>query len=230
MLGKVRTAVRDWGWTATILHISDRLLNAALRGRVRIYYYLLKAQPIPTHPMLPARRGRQFLVRELLPNDADVARIPRPAVVLSDRFAQGSRCVAAFVEGNLVGQLWWQTTAYREDEVRCVFSLQPTNRVVWDYDVYVDPEYRGSLLFAKLWDEAFAMLRAEGFEWSASRVSAWNTASLQSHGRLGARDIGKAIFFIVGPMQLMLASAPPYIHCSLGNQSRPTLRVAITDS
>ena len=99
----------------------------------------------------------------------------------------------------------------------------PAGQAAWDFDVYVDPEHRSGLGFARLWDEANGWLRRRGVAFSWSRISAFNPGSLASHARLGARVAGKATFFRLGPCQLMIASLPPYFHISWRRQDMPSI-------
>ncbi|MDD2759554.1 MAG: hypothetical protein PHH11_04605, partial [Methylomonas sp.] len=91
-----------------------------------------------------------------------------------------------------------------------------------DFDVYVEPKYRLSPTFLKLWDEASARLLREGVSWSLSRISAFNTMSLSSHKRMGAKIIGWAVFFQMAGIQLTISSLKPFLHISLSNASLPT--------
>jgi hypothetical protein len=152
---------------------------------------------------------------------------PRPAAVIAARYAQGSCCLGAFnKDQQLVGQLWLQFGCFQEDEVRCRFRLTPPDKVAWDYDVYIDPALRSSFLFARLWDSAFDLLRAKGIEWTASRISAFNTGSLTSHSRLGAYQTGRAIFFTAGTLQVMLASKAPFVDLAIRRSTMPTLELS----
>jgi hypothetical protein len=225
MLAGVRQAVANWGVFATALYALDRILAHVSRGKAHIYYYRLELQPVPAQPLLPAHRGRQFVIRELTADDAAHRMGPRPEHVRAFRYVQGSICLGAFLKEQLVGQLWLQFDCYREDEVRCNFRLAPPERVAWDYDVYVEPSLRASFLFAKLWDAAFDLLRARGIAWTASRISAFNTGSLTSHSRLGAREVGRAIYFVFGPLQCMVAGQAPYVSLTWKESRAPTLVV-----
>jgi hypothetical protein len=226
MLARVRSAIGDWGWFATALYAFDRASTRVFRGKLRVYFYRLEVQPVPVKPLLPPHRGRQFVIRALTNTDLALTHIPRPQSVIQDRFRQGGICLGAFQGEQLVGQLWMQFNAYREDEVRCLFCLIPPQKLAWDYDVFVDPQFRASFVFARLWDEAFNILRSQGIEWSASRVSAWNTTSLKSHARLGAREVGCALFFVIGKVQLTLANTQPFVHLSFSDAQVPHLNIA----
>src|SRR5215831_4080590 len=101
MLSAARQMVRDCGWLATSLYALDRLLRKLRCGR--IHFYRLERQPVPSSPLLPAHRGRQFEIRELRSGDAALAQIPRPRAIIEIRFAQGSVGFGAFRDGELVG-------------------------------------------------------------------------------------------------------------------------------
>ena len=85
------------------------------------------------------------------------------------------------------------------------------------------PEHRNGLGFARLWDEANNLLRQRGVAVSWSRISAFNPGSLASHKRLGAKIVGSATFLKIGMAQFMIASGPPYLHCSLSKKDVPSL-------
>jgi len=132
-------------------------------------------------------------------------------------------CFAAENAGHLVGFIWIILDRYDEDEVRCEYVLVPSGEVAWDFDAYVAPEFRMSRVFVQLWEAANAFLRLHGYRWTASRISAFNPASLASHKRFGALHCHTALFLVVGPLQLTLLSLPPYVHLSAGQSGRPTL-------
>lgn len=226
MLSSLREAVRDFGAAAAALYAIDRLLTRISGGRAHIYFYRLEVQPVPHAPLLPPHRGRQFQIRELPPDDTAHRMSPRPPAVIVARYAQGGRCIGAFLEQRLVGQIWLQLDGYDEDEVRCRFSLAPQGKVAWDYDVYIDPPLRGGFLFAKLWDAAFEILRQHNVEWTVSRISAFNAGSLTAHKRLGARQVGRAIFVVCGKAQLLICGLRPFMHLALGNTAAPIIHIA----
>ena len=223
----IRAGIRDLGVAATACYFLDKLLEGCSRGRVRLFFYCLQVLPVPERELLPAHRGRQFEITEILAGNPVLDDQPRSPAVIKYRFDQGSRCLGAFYEQRLVGQLWLQFDSYLEDEVRSRFQLVQSKDVAWDYGVYVDPEYRGSAVFGRLWDAAFNLLRNAGMQWCASRVSAWNIASLRAHRRLGARNVGKALYCVVGPTQLVLSTLAPYVHLSASRKSQPVVRIEV---
>ena len=212
MLASLRQMLVESGVLATSLYAFDRALRLLRCGAV--HFYRLQAQPVPAQPLLPPHRGRQISVQRLRLGEPCLAQLPRPPAVIEARFAQGSVGFGAFRGDELVGTLWLHRGCYREDEVRCDFLLP--EQLAWDFDVYVRPDLRGSFVFARLWDVAFAYLRECAVTHTVSRVAAVNAASLHAHDRLGARTIGSATFVALGSWQWMLTTRRPFVHFSAG--------------
>ena len=163
------------------------------------------------------------------PTDPLVARFPRPQHVLRRRFADGAVCFAAVRNGELLGFIWIQLHQYEEDEVRCLYVLEHSSRAAWDFDVWVDPQFRLTRTFARLWDAANAFLREHGCRWSISRISAFNPASLAAHRRLGLRHLQSGLFVLIGSLQLAFFTCAPFIHFGLSSRHRPILRLGVSD-
>ncbi|ADE16267.1 conserved hypothetical protein [Nitrosococcus halophilus Nc 4] len=212
------------GWWNALLYGIHLVLSRYFRGADLFKYYLV-AQPVGKKPNLPPHRGRSIQVRLVPEEDGVVKAFPRPQAAIRDRYQQGAVCLGAFNDDTLVGYLWLILDSYDEDEVRCRFVLEPLGEVAWDFDVYVRPDYRSSLVFARLWDEANGYLRERGIRWTLSRVSAFNRMSRESHRRLGAVDVGSALFLVMGGRQLMFSTCRPYLHISSGSASIPVVRV-----
>lgn len=222
-------AIRDsfrqlGGWNAS-LYLADRLLRAASGNRVRLIRYLLVAQPVPALPMDSVRPSSTSPVHEVGSGHPMVERFPRPSEVIAWRFASGAVCYVAEVRGRFAGFLWLAFGGYDEDEVRCRYEFVDPASSVWDYDVYVEPEFRLGRTFVRLWDTANRRLAAEGVRWSFSRISAFNASSLAAHRRMGIRTLFSATFVCLGPLQLMLAGAAPFVHLGWSRRSRPVLRL-----
>jgi hypothetical protein len=199
------------------------MLQRLSGDRAGLYTYLVVAQPLGMQPGPKLRADPRTAVSELAADDPLVASFPRPAAINLARFASGGRCHAATVDGIFAGHLWTIENGYEEDEVRCRFVLPDTIRCCWDYDVYVVPRYRSGRTLARLWQAVDRRMSAEGFEWTLSRISRLNTASLLAHERLGAVPVAAATFLVAGPLQVMLASCAPRVHISLGARRRPAL-------
>jgi hypothetical protein len=131
-------------------------------------------------------------------------------------------CLVALKAGTFAGFLWLTLGSYREDEVRCRYVPMPIEKSAWDFDVHVDPEYRHGIVFLKLWDEANRFLTAHQIQWSLSRISAFNSGSILSHSKMGARRIGAVTFLSVGSWQIAASTVRPYLHVSTHAGSLPT--------
>ncbi len=204
ILDKLSEIVRTHGWRNGLLYGLARLLNRS--GMGRLHYYLLYAQPLREQPRLPARRGATIAVRPLEAGAAELAALPRPTEVISERFQQDAQCLAAYVKDEFAGCAWYVSDVYHEDEVCCDFDFRAAPDCIWDFDVYVAPAYRNGIVFMRLWDELDQRAFTAGKRYSLSRISAFNQHSIASHERLGARRIGWAAFLGLGPAQLSLGS------------------------
>lgn len=206
------------------------LLLAIARGSatagipLRVHTYLLVAQPVRELPPL-ARRSRHFATRLVGPGDPALASIPRPPAVIASRFAQNACCIGLFAENCLVGCAWLCLDGYDEDEVRCRFEPRPAERCAWDFDVWIAEEHRIGFAFASLWSSVNAWLAEQGVEWTMSRISTLNPASLRAHRRLGARPVGRAIYLGLGRLQLMASTLRPWLHASTSERRVPRIEV-----
>ncbi len=216
----VRTLV---GARGGLLYAANRLLQKATRGRCRLVHYRFVAQPVPAATGQTRTARSTTRIYRASPGDAIIAEFPRPPDVVARRFADGAVCFVAERAGKFAGFLWIKERTYCEDEVRCRYVLSPAERLVWDFDVFVAPEFRMSRAFAQLWEGAHAFLRERGYTWTISRIAAFNAASLASHARLGMVPAGTGLFVVAGPAQLAAFSRRPYLHFGLGANRAPTL-------
>ena len=222
-LAKFRQAARSFGRANACLLAASRLLDLLFGQRVRIFKYYFMAQPIAG--MGTARpRGGTFDLRWVHDGWPLFSQIERPSSVISARFAQGARCLAAVTnESELAGFLWFTVGPYEEDEVRARFCPEPSGASAWDFDVWVLPRYRMGRLLSYLWGVAGAQLTAEGVGQTVSRISAFNAESLASHRRMGGRVVGEAVFFCAGRWQLTKCSLAPKWHLSWREDQRPEI-------
>jgi len=209
------------GWVNTCLVILNRLLVGGSRGAIRIYKYLLIAQPVGNQPFLAPARGRKIAIRQIDRHDPVIQFFPRPMSTIDERFKNGAICLVAFKDEEFAGFIWLMLGTYQEDEVRVRYIPLPAKRAAWDFDVYVAPNYRLGFTFLRLWDEANRLLNENGFEWSCSRISSFNPDSLRSHTGLGAVVLGQAVFIQLAHWQVTLSSIRPYINISLDSNTFP---------
>jgi hypothetical protein len=222
IVGAVRGLGPVWG----LAYLIGRLVDRLSRGRVRLVPYVFVAQPVPGgHLTRPPRAGSAKLYRAAA-DDPLVASAPRPADVIQQRFRDGAHCFVAAKGNELAGFIWIKERFYLEDEVRCLYRIDSRANAVWDFDVFVKERHRGGRLFAQLWDFANVFLREHGYCWTFSRISAFNRESLAAHQRLGGRIVGRALFVVLGPVQLAFLDCRPYVHLSLHDRAYPTVRLA----
>lgn len=216
---QLQLLINQLGLLNALLYISNRLTSKIPCGlSFNKYYFVL--QSLNTLPLLPEGRGKRFQIRELKADDLSSHPCPRPQVVLTDRYHQGAVCLAAYKDEEFAGCLWYTKAHYQEDELRALYRF-PSSDFVWDFDVYVEPKYRLSPVFLKLWDEASSRLIAQRYRGSLSRISAFNPMSLSSHKRMGTRVLGWAVFVRLHSLQLTLSSMAPFCHLSCHDLSFP---------
>lgn len=223
IFNKIIQTQKELGIVHFIFFCLNRIISSSSNGRARIERYIMASQPISNKQRLPPHRGKDIHVVELYPGDNLLSELPRSQEVISDRFKQGSHCLAATKDGHIVAFLWLIFDGYNEDMARVRYEL-PNNEYVWDYDVYVYPEHRLGFTFAKLWDGADDWLRNRNAKYSLSRISAFNPASRLSHGSLGAKTIGITNIVILGPWEMMWCSFKPKFALSNKNH-RPTIHL-----
>jgi hypothetical protein len=218
--GKPR--LRDFGPVDAPLYLLARFLRRLPGNRSRLLKYTFWSQPVPEGRLMP-RRASTVAIRALDPGDPVLAQIPRDPELIGARLGNGDICLGAVRRDRLLACMWIATSVYEEDEVRARFDPQPRGCAAWDYDIFILPQERGGLLFARLWDAAYELLRERGYHWSVSRISSFNLASSASQARMGARPVGWGLFLILFNCQLMISSIAPRLHFSLPGRAGPTL-------
>lgn len=221
MPGRFKALLAQFGYLNGSLYLLDRALEKLFAGRARIYKYYFVAQPVPHAALLAADPKASIQFRQLGANEAKA--LARPPEVIEDRLAQGAICIAGFKNAELAGFIWLLCGSYREDEVRCRFTPRPQADAAWDFDVYVAPRFRLGRFFVRLWEQANDYLRARSIRWTISRISAFNSASVSTHAKLGAVTLGWAVFLKCGSCQLMLSDLKPYVHVSFNAHSVPEI-------
>lgn len=215
LLQRIAASLRQLGWRDSAWLAVARLLARVPRQRCALYRYQFVAQAVAPGSLCHGR-GRNITVTPCLAEgDLPPGPVRRPGV-LRARYGQGAQCLVARhaqAPAQMAGWLWLLRHGCQEDEVRARYALA-SSQSSWDLDVWVAPGQRGSLVFARLWEEANAVLHAQGVRWTCSRISRFNPASLAAHARLGTHGLGTATFLRCGRWQWMAASLPPYLHLS----------------
>jgi len=185
---KQQSTILQLGFCNACLYLANRV-TTKLRIPISFNKYYFVSQLLNAEPLMPKNKGSKLHIIQLPPETLNTHPCPRPLAVLTDRYKQQTFCLAAYKEDEFAGCLWYAKTRYKEDEVRCLYELVSPESV-WYFDVYVEPKFRLSPVFLKLWDAAASKLISEGCHWSFSRISAFNAMSLASHKRMGAKVFG----------------------------------------
>ncbi len=179
--------------------------------------YRLLAVPRSGMPSMPGGyRVQSLSARDLAKYTIDVG-----IDVQAARFAQGLICIGVFNGERLCGVNWLTIGDFDEDEVRVRYVLP--QGAAWDTGLWVTPERRMSRAFAALWAGSADWLAANGLNWSISRIADYNLASLNSHQRMHAVDIGRLLVLRVGNVQIGLGARPSLSRVDRGEAPRVTL-------
>lgn len=214
----VRAHIRDYGLAVTLGLIFHRALSR-LHHSFGLHWYLFYRQPIQVNPLL--RKGGKLAFSWLDSFDPVLEQLPRPVENIQARFDQKAKCMISMKEEELAACAWFAFDIYEEDEVRCTYVIP--RHSVWDFDIYVAPKYRMGRTFARSWQAANEALSDQGYQYSLSRISAYNMASRSAHERLGATRVGAALFLKLGLMQLMYSTLRPRISFRLIRTRPPEL-------
>ena len=199
-------------------------MSVATADRCRIYRYYIVAQPVARAPLARKSSNTTIEIRRVEAGDPLVAQFPRPGDVIAKRFQMGAICIAAEQGGRFVGFIWLKGSEYPEDEVRCHYVMEPSTHAAWDFDVYIEPAFRFGRTFARLWDNAHTWLRDHDYQWTLSRISAFNPDSITAHRRLGTQTIGTATFACFGRVQVAVLGQAPFLHIARANAPALSLR------
>ena len=229
LCARISSIIRELGWREAGFYCLARLFSVSTNGYGRLIRYYLVAQPIRPEPHMRMRPSPKTSIAFIDADHPLVASFPRQPAVMAKRFNDRNLCLAAKCGETFSGFLWLAKCQHDEDEVRCCYKLVEPERSVWDFDVYVEPEFRFGRTFARLWDAANSYLAADGIRWSFSRISSFNPDSLRSHARLGIRKICSATFVCLGKLQISIVSVKPFLHISFSESSRPTLALTPPD-
>jgi GNAT superfamily N-acetyltransferase len=227
MPANIRTTIGELGLFGTCLYAANRITEKLFDKRL-FYDYAIVVQPIS-----PGRERRNNPYVTHVYDSAEsadflVERFPAPRSVVLSRFRQGAVCVALEKAGEYVACAWLALDGYMEDEVRCRFVPLPADETGWDFDVYVDPDCRGTMVFLRIWQAVSNYYAERGRRWSLSRISNFNRASLHAHQSMGATIIGRAVFCSVGPWQLAFSTMRPRLHFGLSKSRYPTFELDVT--
>jgi hypothetical protein len=226
MWASVAAPFAELGAVDGLYYLAGRSIEKFSRGSCRLFRYRLVAQPVPPVGKGAPLPSGKTVIGLVNAGDPICSVFPRPASVIQARFGAGHRCLVAKVGGRFAGFIWIARDHYDEDEVRCRFVLTDPERSAWDFDVYVEPEFRLGRTFARLWEAANRLIADEGVRWSFSRISAFNAGSARSHARFGAQVLQTATFIRLGRVQFTFSLAAPFLHVGWRDEHGPEILLA----
>ncbi|MCV2368747.1 GNAT family N-acetyltransferase [Roseateles oligotrophus] len=212
--------------SAKLLYWISRAISICTNGRAIFQVYLLCAQPIKKNNLLP-HPSNKTEVKKINASNPLSSQFPRNDLVNNGRFSRGHVCFAATVKESFAGHIWLAFKYYDEDEVHCKFTLPDNAQGVWDYDVYVAPNFRLTRVAKTLWDTVNKHLLENNISWTFSRISIFNPASIQSHERLGAVHIGTCSFLRWGSLQIALLPGRKLPYITLSKTQTPSIELKI---
>lgn len=222
MFKKITSTIRDIGYFPTFTYALDRLLKGITGNRAHLNLCRFMAQPVPQKRLLPEGRKKPVTVRPVEANDLDDTELPLTRELLNERKNKGIMCLGAYEGERLVGFHCFSFGSHDDEMYRARFDVGPEGKAVWDFDIFILPSHRGGITFAYLWDGVFDYLRERNICWLTSYISATNSTSLKSHLRMGSVELGSAIFFRLGSLQIIFSTRSPYFHISLASFAKPT--------
>jgi len=178
-------------------------------------HYKFFSQPIHSKPRVLKSKLDRYEFIWLHKPEKILNELGRPKDVIEHRFKQGSICLVAKQQDSFQGCLWFVRSRYIEDEVRATYHFSENS--VWDYDVYITPKKRFTILFAALWDTADAWMKENNIARKLSRISVYNSQSIRSHKAAGARQIGWMIAIVIKHWQITISDKSPRLHFSSKN-------------
>ncbi|MBX3590911.1 MAG: GNAT family N-acetyltransferase [Burkholderiaceae bacterium] len=207
--------LRRMGFVNWFAYAADRALEKASGGWIRARALWFYAQPVDLIPQTTTRPGDRISTTVVSRAELPEGAFGRPHGAFAKRFDQGSICIAARRDSELIGFMWLQFDELREQLFRCDFIPCPHGRAAWDFDLYVAPELRLSKAFARLWSHARSYLCERGIETTISWIAFDNDASQRAHRRMGAKRVGWAIVLTAGSARVVLSTARPYLSAGL---------------
>jgi len=223
-------AIRELGVLPGFFYLADRAVERIFSRRMFYYYsiyYSIVAQPVVEPRLRPAKDLLLVTCTSWSDLEPYLDQIEISEAIIRERFDRNYHCVLLIRGTSLLGFGWVALGDYLEDEVRCRFVPAPPEETGWDFDVFVHPDHRGTLVFVRLWDALNQYYVSQGRKWTLSRISRFNVMSFQSHKSLKAKRMRDVLFVVIGRMQLMFCRARPFVHLSISTYSYPTLRLPV---
>jgi GNAT superfamily N-acetyltransferase len=230
LLERLKGLHQDRRAADAMVEVVSRVLRFLSAGWSDLRRFYIVSQPLSR--LTSPRRSRQasVTIRRVTACDPIVQRLPRPAFEIADRFQAGAECFVAERDDYPLAFVWVTRGVRIEPEVGMAFQPAPLSRAVWDFDLYVDPAARNSVVLARLWEAVAALLIEAGFEWTLSLVMAENSASLRAQRRSGSHVVAAGIRLRLGSrMYACVDVVPRMTWARRGTPASPVLVPANLD-
>lgn len=222
--GRLAAPFREFGAGAGTLYVIDRVLRR-LSPQLGLQVYEFMVQPIGGQRLLPPGLSKNLVAEEIGRGHPAVAEMPARADIKEARFDQGARCLGVYRKGQLLGYSWFTRDRYEEDEVRCTYVLDDREASIFDFDLYVLPQYRLGIGFLGVWHMVNETLAPQGVRYTFSRLTRFNTASRRAHAHLGWKRVGSGVFVQAWRVELMLSTLAPWVALTWKPSQRVQLRL-----
>lgn len=211
-------------WDGT-LYVVHRLLQR-ISPRCGLFVYDVTAQAVTAKPLLPERWAKNLRYMEIPRGHPAVEAMPAREDIKQQRFEQGAICLGVYRDEQLLGYIWYCFGRYDEDEVRFRYELTDAQHTVFDFDLYILPEYRMGIGFAAVLHFANQYLRSKGVEYSFSRLTRFNLASRRSHSHVGLVTVASTYCLQLGAVEIVVSSTFPFIAMSRSKTHRISFKLS----
>lgn len=188
-LEKARTLVAQLGLRGTGTHVARKLLTTVPGGVASRIFFIVLTTPRPTPAAAEAGKHHAFRFATL----ADIERLKNdPSTKLFDRDVEsmktGNRCLLQYDGDKLVGYTWIAGSKLVELMWGMHFNL--ADDLVYNYNGYTMPEYRGTAFQALRHLKVLELTREEGTRRLFGYVDHLNYNSLRGTQKSGYEPVG----------------------------------------
>lgn len=228
LIQRIISSFKEYGPSSGLVYIFHRALQRMSKN-AGLYYYDWTIQPVTNKRIIPERIASKYAYRKIEKGDKALQEIPVPSGVLDFRYEQDSECIALFKDDKLAAYIWLTYGSYDEDEIRATFHLDPPHQAVFDYNLYIIPDFRMGMAFAAIWDYVNRYLFDKGIRYTYSRITHTKINSAGAHKLLGARFIGKSITLKLWNFQLMYTTQTPKLSVLFDSNKRVRINLTPED-
>lgn len=192
MIGRVLEVVRGMralGPRGSVVHLARRALTTAPGGEAFRLFIVVLSEPRPTPEAAAAAKDHVFRFAEL----DDIERLARTkGANIFERdivsFRDGNRCLLQLDGDKLVGYTWIGRSALID--INWGFHVNLPDDMVYNYNGYTTPEYRGTAFQALRHLNVLKLIRDEGKLRLMGYVDHLNYKSLSGVAKSGYQRVG----------------------------------------